>query len=228
MKKILAFILVLALVCTFAVSFAGCGKDADGDKKETKSSGIVGTWTADFPIGKALEKSLSADAISDPSEAKMIADALKDINFDDYKSTALLVLEKNGEFSMEIPKDELTKTVKSFVTKFGNGFVNAFEASLKETGLTLEGALNMTKDQFVSALLEQFNPEDIEKELGDLSESGKYTFKDNKLTLIDKDNEKAEFEIELTDDKLVLVSVDGESDSDEYAVLLPWTFTRTK
>lgn len=232
MKKITALILTLALLCTLALSLTACGiSGGDDAEKSESSSAVVGTWNADFPVGKIMESVMGLENIDDPTEKQMFADALKNIVFEDYTAKTTFVLKSNGKYSIDVAKDEMSTVINAFVTKFGNSFADSLIAMVTAGGATLEETVGMTKEQIVEMFLQQFNSDEIQESLESLSESGKYTLKDNILSLKNEDGNKTEFEIETKDDTLVLVNIvsdDNEDAKDAYSMLLPWTFTKAK
>ena len=164
MKKLLA--LLLALIMVFAL--VACSKD-DGKEKEKEeekplSEQIVGTWSATLSMNGEM---MEMPSFTGSLETKV------DVTFKDDNTFTMKMDAEAFANSIEKNRKELAEVSIQILVEM-TGSREAAEATAK--------ALNMTLEEYGDYAVNE-----IKKAVPEMSENGKWSLEDNKLTFEDDD-----------------------------------------
>ncbi len=229
MKKLLALLLALAMI----LSFAACGStessnnDDDDEKteekenekekeKEEKKSSIIGTWTGTFDIAEAYDKTMSTSMGTQAGTIK------------EFKIPLTLKFIDDKNYAVSIDKAQFEKNVDGIMDAFFNAVIQVLEATFQQSvGMTLDAYLqaqNMTKDEYLQ--MNGLSKEQLKASLlegmqdGFEEEKGTYEVKDENIYMKSQDPEDEEdntyFKIkELTETKLELQVISEDEEMKE-------------
>lgn len=202
MKKILSFLLCVAMLLSMLAFLTACDKeetnDKNDDKKPTSSVSsvpavsdeemIIGSWKFGINLIDAMGKETFSDEMEGMEEF---------FDLSKVKIVATMEFKEDGKFSMFFDEADWKVTVDEVLDIMRDGMRDYMESLVSDMGMTMEdyeAALEAQGESLDSIIDEAVgSAEDFyeEVDLDELSVSGKYEFKNDKL-LVDGEDTKYE------------------------------------
>ncbi len=211
MKKVVAILAVMTMALGL---FTACGKDQSKD--------LQGNWKLKYDLGDLIAEEMSSAApdFNTPFEVKFIFSFAED-------GTAKLYLDSEyAEQSLESWKKALADYMMQ--TFYSEGEQNGLDKA--QTDALIQDTYGKTVEEYVNETIATgFDAVDITDLLDDASATGKFTAKNNVLTIV-SDEGTSIYNFELKDNSLTLSLPEGSEESDEIyeRISFPVTFTKTK
>lgn len=208
MKKILSFLLCVAMLLSMFAFLTACDKeetnDKNDDKKPTSSVSsvpavsdeemIIGSWKFDVGLIDAMGEETFSDQMGEMGEF---------FDLSKVKMVVTIEFKEDGKLSMSYDKADWNVTVDEVIDVMRDGMRDYMESLVSDMGMTMEEyeaalkaqgeSLDSIIDEAVATAKDYYEEVDLDA----LSVSGKYEFKNGKL-LVDG----ADTKYELKDGKL--------------------------
>ena len=237
MKKLLALLMVMALMLTALV---GCGggndnKDSDepaveiGEEKELTAEKLVGDWDMVIDFDKMLSVAGGIPGLSDLGEEtgmdmEGMLEAFKEINFRDMRLGVTFTEDGELTFDMEDMVDALLGILDDYVEWLGKGD-NLYSFLATATGMTPEQAkkeleaTGMNAETYLSMLSAQFDSmketmKDSMDEVMAEMEKTSYELDGNKI-YIESESSDGYYEFKYDGRKIHVIAIEADGEKTE-------------
>ena len=209
LTKLLALVLALALI----LSLGACSK------KES----ITGTWKYAFSLEQAMNAAGAMDDL--PAGMESLQDTLKATTFN-----MIMDLKEDGTYEMKMDEASVKSALEKFKEDMKGVMPDMLKSEAEKYEMSVDALLEtmgMTMDEAVDFVMEQMDTDAMVGELGELSEKGKYTFENGKLTMTSESGDEDVLTAELKGSELKITAIEGESDMSEgLKEMLPMVFKK--
>lgn len=215
MKKTVAIILCISMLCATMAMLSGCGKE---------ESKFIGSWKADINMAAALNEGFA--------EAPEMAEYLK---VDKFMVVMNFTFNEDGTYSCSMDKDSLMTALEGLKDPLAEGMTAYFKAMFDSEGLDTSvdeslGSLGIDMDSMMDQVLSSVDLDSMEDEM---KTEGKYKVKDGKLFTTDSlssEIDKNKYDVYEFDgeDLKLLEAVGADEDEELMAEMYPLTLKKVK
>lgn len=194
MKKLIALALALVMV---AALFAGCGEAKAPETTVptlSEQEKLVGIWKGEMDITESMKESMGEE--------------MEGFELEDMSVTVILTFTEEGAYTLKLDEETLSAAIDSLLKSIRSYLKEGMEKEAQAEGMTADqmlGALGMTLDEFVDAMLESFEEMDLGGEIAkQFKVQGKSLAEDGKIYISDS--------VDTDPDKTVYLSYTLEGD----------------
>ncbi len=223
LKTLIAAVLTLSILFTFAGCFDFGAKIRDAKKSESKKvDPIIGKWEAEVDVVDALYEGFGEMGGY--------------FDIDEFVITLIVTFEEDGDVRTKTDKDATEEAVKALKPAFEKGMRQYLADALAMQGInmTVDAYLKEQGTSMSEIINQSFGDDAIEEMVDDMSDVGVYKVKGNKLYMADDEDELEE---RIEDGEYTIFSIKGKKliweeyvgeDDENMSEAYPITFKKVK